>query len=151
MTGCSDPRARELDFWVGEWDCSWDGGTGVDRVSVIHEGCTVYQEFEDHSGDAAGLRGRSFSTYDPATGRWRQAWVDNDGSFMVFAGGRQGDEVVLVEDPLDRADQPIRRMRWYDISPDRMQWSWERSEDGGATWQVRWHIDYRRRAATGSA
>jgi len=36
-------------------------------------------------------------------------------------------------------------MIFYDIEHDQLDWRWERSDDGGQTWQVKWQIHYRRK------
>ena len=42
--------------------------------------------------------------------------------------------------------QPVKlRMIFYNIDQDELDWRWERSDDGGQTWQLKWHIHYRRR------
>lgn len=35
-------------------------------------------------------------------------------------------------------------MVFRDVTPGGFHWVWEASADGGATWQSRWEIDYRR-------
>jgi hypothetical protein len=32
---------RELDFWVGEWDGRWEGGSGTNVISAAHDGTVV--------------------------------------------------------------------------------------------------------------
>jgi len=39
-----------------------------------------------------------------------------------------------------------QRMQWYNISPDSVDWNWERSDDNGLTWLVMWTIHYRRKS-----
>lgn len=74
------------------------------------------------------LQGRSISvrTQD---GTWRQTWADSNGSYLQFAGGREGDEFVLRNE--------THRMRFADIRPDALTWLWERT-DG----ELLWRIDY---------
>ncbi len=36
------------------------------------------------------------------------------------------------------------RMVWLDVTSDSLRWQWQRSHDGGATWDLTWEIDYRR-------
>jgi hypothetical protein len=38
----------------------------------------------------------------------------------------------------------LLRMRWFDISHDSLSWAWERSEDGGRTWESLWRLHYTR-------
>jgi len=33
---------RELDFWVGEWDGRWEGGSGTNVISAELDGTVVW-------------------------------------------------------------------------------------------------------------
>ncbi len=37
-----------------------------------------------------------------------------------------------------------KRMVFSEIEADTFDWRWERSTDGGVTWESLWTIDYRR-------
>jgi hypothetical protein len=39
----------------------------------------------------------------------------------------------------------MQRMRFFDIKEDSMNWAWERSGDGGKSWQTNWLIHYKRK------
>jgi hypothetical protein len=39
----------------------------------------------------------------------------------------------------------LQRMVFYNISDHALDWNWERSDDGGATWNPLWVIHYTRR------
>ena len=112
-----------MDFWLGTWNCTWDGGSAVNTITAECGGAVIVERFESQE-----LRGRSISvrTQD---GTWRQAWADSNRSYLQLAGGREGDEFVLRND--------THRMRFTDIRPDALTWLWERA-DG----EVLWRIDY---------
>jgi hypothetical protein len=38
-----------------------------------------------------------------------------------------------------------QRMVFKNITANELDWSWERSLDGGKTWQVMWPIHYKRK------
>ena len=42
------------------------------------------------------------------------------------------------------ADGALFRMRWENIETNAFDWSYERSDDGGASWTALWEIEYRR-------
>jgi hypothetical protein len=72
--------------------------------------------------------------------------VDNQGSFWSFVGGFADGRMTLQTDDV-RDGRPVKlRMVWYAIAADALEWNWERSDDGGQTWQVLWHLHYTRRA-----
>jgi len=141
---CEAPERRQLDFWIGEWDLTWpDGGKGTNVIRREMDGCVVTERF-----DSPTLKGMSVSTYDPASKRWLQTWVDNNGSYMTFAGGLEGGRMSLSREATIAGKPVLQRMVWGNVTPDSLDWSWERSDDGGKTWRVVWPIHYKRRPAS---
>lgn len=132
-----------LDFWVGEWTATWDGGSGSNTVTRELDGRVVVERFEAAGGEP--FSGMSLSVPDVATGRWRQTWVDSSGSYWTFVGGPQADGSFVFETP-ERVDaeQAFKRMAFFDIRADAFDWRWEFSMDG-ENWEQRWAIRYRRR------
>ena len=134
--------ADDLDFWLGTWDCTWEGGNGRNTVTRELGDRVVVERFEAFGEDA--FDGLSVSVPDPATNGWRQTWVDSTGSYWAFAGGRRTDGTFVFGTP-DRvdADQLYKRMVFSDIEPDGFEWRWETSSDR-RQWTLRWAITYRR-------
>ena len=91
------------------------------------------------------LRGMSLSVFDTRLGRWQQTWVDNEGGYLDFTGGFKDGRMILQRKTTLKGQDVLQRMVWYDIEANSLEWSWERSEDNGASWKVQWHIRYRRR------
>jgi hypothetical protein len=138
-------EARQFDFWLGEWDCTWDDdGRGTNSVQAILDGHVVLEQFTGQHG--ATIRGMSVSTYMPELGRWQQTWVDNYGNYLPFSGRWRDDHMELITEDILAGRVRLRRMRWYNIGPDELDWSWEQSLDGGVSWEPLWQIHYRRRA-----
>jgi len=148
---CLAPEFRQMDFWLGNWTVEWDAapgvpsGSGTNRITREYGGCVIVEAFD--GGAASGnLIGHSVSTYQAPLQRWRQTWVDNQGGYFAFIGGREGDRFILVTTrPGDSV--PVQRMVFEDISADRLTWRWQRTPDGGTTWSDQWVIRYRRTAA----
>ena len=146
-----NPRAvfdgSELDFWLGDWQVSWEGGGGTNRLTRTLGGHVILEEFEEappaDGGDA--LQGRSWSVFDPARGLWHQTWVDNQGSYLDLVGEMVDGCFAFGRAAPGRAPTTRQRMVFRDVEPDRFRWTWESSPDGGATWMTRWEITYTRR------
>ena len=137
--GCDSVESKQFDFWVGNWSFTSSSGSGTNRVGKILDGCVVWENFE-----GAPLKGQSFSTFDRATKKWKQTWVDNTASYLDFTGGIVDGKMILSRE-FEQAGKRIgQRMVWFDIHADHFQWNWERSDDRGQTWKVLWHIDYKR-------
>ena len=133
-----------LDFWLGTWTATWDGGGGTNTITRELADAVVVERFE--AAPPEPLSGRSVSVYDPATDRWRQTWVDSNGSYWHFVGtGTNEGTIFATPERVDR-DQTYKRMVFSDVTADAFHWRWESSADG-ATWVERWAIEYRRMEA----
>ena len=134
--------AQDLDFWLGTWDCTWDGGSGRNTVTRELGGHVVVERFQAFGEDA--FDGLSVSVPDPVTGGWRQTWVDSTGSYWVLVGGLRSDGTFVLGTP-DRVDEDrlLKRMIFSEIGPDGFRWQWESSPDR-RRWTLKWEITYRR-------
>jgi hypothetical protein len=145
--GCDGPESHQLDFWLGEWQLSYveDGkpATSHNRITRILDGCVVLEEFEGPPGTA--LVGRSLSTFDRVTRRWKQTWVDNTGTYLDFTGGLQDGRMVFAREAQRDGKRFAQRMVFEDVKRDSLRWLWQRSDDGGSTWKTLWEIGYRRK------
>lgn len=138
------PPEKQLDFWIGAWEVSWgEGQRGSNLVQRVLDGQVIQEDFD--GTPAISFRGHSVSVYSSQHRRWRQTWVDTEGNYWHFLGGWQGDRFVLMADDVDQ-DRPVKfRMVFYNIARDALEWVWERSDDDGKTWVVKWQIHYQRR------
>src|SRR5579859_4504422 len=150
--------ALALDFWLGDWDVTvrarsspdssdWKEARGTNHVTAPLGRCVVLEQFHaDGPGDP--WNGTSVSTYVPQLGVWRRAWVGAGGSYLAFRGGVEGDAFVLYGEPRPPADAAHgatqMRMAFRHVTPDALDWSWERGTPGGATWTPVMEIHYAR-------
>jgi len=138
----------ELDFWLGAWNATWEGGHGTNRLARILGGRVIHEQFEevqDSSNDGSGaLHGQSWSMFDPKLGLWRQTWVDDQGGWFDLVGEQADGCFAFVRAAPEIGPEVRQRMVFRDVAADRFRWTWELSRDDGATWAVRWEIDYRR-------
>ena len=140
---CSDPEARQFDFWIGEWDCTWEGGRATNRIEAIMGGCVILERFDGRPG--LELDGMSVSVWNPVLRRWQQTWVDSWGSYFALTGEfRDGRMGLSCADT--REAGTMLRMLFENITADGLDWSWSRSGDAGATWEPLWELRYSRRS-----
>ena len=148
----TDFDGTELDFWLGSWTATWDGGAGTNRLERILGGRVIHERFEGGDLDANGtlvadserLHGQSWSVFEPARNLWRQTWVDDQGGYLELAGDRVDGCFAFVREAPERGEVARQRMVFRDVAADRFRWTWELSLDGGASWETRWAIEYRR-------
>jgi hypothetical protein len=150
---CTGAEHRTFDFWVGDWTLvlrarrgvaseEWDEAKATNEIRVTHAGCVIEERFHA-DGPGEPWSGHSVSTF--ADGRWRQTWVDDQGSYMLFVGGFANGAMTLEGEPKERDGKKFRMRMVFDaITPTSMTWRWERSEDEGKTWRAMMTIDYRR-------
>ena len=135
----------DLDFWIGVWDLSWPGGgRGTNRLGRILDDRVILEEFEGSDMEST-LSGMSLSVYDEADRVWRQTWVDSTGSYLDLVGEAAVDgRLAFARTRLEGGIAVRYRMVWLDVTPDAFRWEWQRSVDGGLSWEVRWAIRYAR-------
>ena len=132
---------NQFDFWLGEWDCTWsEDGKGSNRIERILDGKVIQENF---NGD--DFRGISVSAWEAERKLWCQTWVDNNGIYLDFTGGFHDGKMFLSRDAIVRGEACQQRMVWYNITDDEFDWNWERSDDDGVTWDVKWQIKYKRK------
>lgn len=152
LTGYSqDNPSSWFDFWIGEWDLTWDSndgntGKGTNKIIKILDGKVIQENFVATEGSIKGFKGTSISVYNPNSKSWHQAWADSQGGYFNFIGERDGDNKIFKTIPKKQEEKEIiLRMVFYDITDNSLTWDWERSEDGGKTWSLRWRINYKRK------
>ena len=142
--------ASWFDFWVGEWNLTWTtNGAEAHGKNVIERTLNdkvIQENFEALDGGFKGYIGKSWSVYNPSTKTWKQTWVDNQGGYLDFIGGKDGDRFFFRREAISPSTgKPItQRMVFYDITADSFMWDWESSVDNGKTWKLQWRIDYQR-------
>ena len=132
------PEARQLDFWVGEWDVHDPQGRLVGRSSIqlILGDCVV---LESWSG-ALGGSGKSMNFWDQQHRRWQQTWVDDRGHATEYFGR-------LADGSLRYATADgAERLTFTPLAGRRVRQLAESSSDGGKRWTVRYDFTYFRRA-----
>ena len=143
---CTSPESREFDFWLGEWDLTYTNEGKVqhsrNRITKILDGCVILEEFTGAPGIA--LDGRSFSMYDTLTKKWKQTWVDNNGTYLDFNAAIFDGNKAFVREVEKEGKRIAQRMLFTNVTPASLKWLWQRSDDGGKTWSTQWEIDYKR-------
>jgi hypothetical protein len=140
------PSADDFDFWLGSWEVRW-GPSGEDRgrnvIARSFGGRVVEERFDGRPG--VELRGMSVSVFDEHRGLWRQTWVDDAGNYFALEGNLVAGEMTLLTTDHNAAERDaVYRMRFFDIGPDSLTWAWDRSLDGGATFDEVWRLAYER-------
>ena len=146
-----DTPSEYYDFWLGEWEASWDEGDGIkphglNTITKELDSTILVEKFRVTSGGTKGFQGMSISVYNPKNKRWHQAWADNQGTYYNFEGVAEGDRMIFRTLPREIGDKTvIQRMVFHEITATDFTWDWESSTDGGTTWNRQWQIFYTRK------
>jgi hypothetical protein len=135
----------DFDFWLGTWTANWGdaGEHGSNLVRRMLNDFVIEERFDGRPG--ANFRGMSVSVFDRHRDLWLQTWVDDSGNYFALEGARRRDEMVLLCARHNHESRDaVFRMRFYVSEPKAVNGSWERSDDGGASFTLNWHIAYQR-------
>ncbi|MGZ3438261.1 MAG: TPR end-of-group domain-containing protein [Polyangia bacterium] len=129
------PEARQLDFWLGDWDVHDPKGhlVGHSSIQLLLNDCVVY---ENWTGTLGGS-GKSFNFWDKDNHRWQQTWVDDRGGVLQYTGH-------LVDGSMKYATSDGKRLTFAPLSGGRVRQLSELSKDGGKTWAVEYDFTYSR-------
>lgn len=151
-----DPRYRQFDFWIGEWDVRPAGAPPTTPPSeniVTREfgDCVLHEHWKGTGGSA----GESFNLYDASRDLWSQTWVDNSGGLHQYEGrlderGNMVFHAELAPPPGQTARVPTR-LTFFPLGPDLVRQLSEQSTDGGRSWSVVYDFLYARRGRPASA
>lgn len=146
-TPCANaPERHRFDFWIGEWDVTTQGGTNVGSSSVqsVSGGCALLENWTS----ARGGHGKSLNAYNPATGRWQQYWVGQDGNPIEYRESTwEGTSIVLRAHAPAAGTTPATELRltFSPVDEKTVRQHGESSADGGATWKTTYDFYYHRK------
>lgn len=148
-----------FDFLVGGWTVrhrrlkerlagclEWDEFPGTCRLHPLLDGQANVDDnvLELPSGT---YRAASIRAYDPGTRQWSIWWLDSrqprDLGTPVVGAFDKGIGTFYADDTLN--GQAIRvRFLWTDIAAASACWQQAFSNDGGATWETNWIMEFER-------
>jgi hypothetical protein len=141
--GCSDPKAHEFDFWIGEWEVySGEDLAGYNHIQPILDGCVLQETWQGARGSA----GSSFNFYDPQARKWRQLWVWRNGTTLELEGDYEDAKMTLEGESRNPDGKNLRnRITWFDNPDGTVRQLWETSADQGKGWQIAFDGLYRKK------
>ncbi|MDP1802864.1 MAG: hypothetical protein Q8L81_15995 [Bacteroidota bacterium] len=140
----SQNNANTFDFWIGKWDAYWaDSLKGTNILTKTLNDLVIEENF---SFNDRSFLGRSWSMYDSVSKVWNQTWVDDAGAYLLFKGGKEGDNVVLsqINPKIKNNTTVYMRMVFSNIKKNSFDWDWQSSVDN-INWKSSWAIKYKRK------
>lgn len=118
-TSEAQPGPDALDFWLGDWACSWDGGHGTNTISREFDGRVLVERFEAFGPER--WSGMSLSVHDERLG-WRQTWVDSTGNYWAFSEVPHMEGFCFSVTEVDDGREVEKRMVFSDIAHEGFTW-----------------------------
>jgi hypothetical protein len=143
---CHDQAHRALDFWIGEWtvfDTRSNTALAHSRIEPVMDGCAIRETYDQAvgpGGKAVDYHGTSYTALNALDGLWKQFYVDTRGGALAYAGGVQGDAMVLTAS----AGKVANRMTYRRLADGSVEQTGEISLDAGKTWIAGYDFTYRR-------
>ena len=159
--------ARDFDFLMGPWrirntrlvrrlaGCNdWEVFDATGSAHPLPGGIGNFDDFTPLAWKP-GYVGMALRVFNPVTQRWSIYWLDNltggldpaNGLLLPpVVGGFQGG-VGLFEGEELFEGRPVRvRFEWSQMHTGAPRWQQALSDDGGATWEVNWVMEFARPA-----
>jgi hypothetical protein len=151
QTPCSSSVYRQFDFWLGAWEAFGINGkkAGDSKIELILDSCIILENWTSTSVNK-GIRYacKSYNTYNTATKKWQQYWVDNVGGVTEYFDGRAGENQMILQTANIRqpdSTYKIQKMTFTKLAPDKVRQHGESSIDNGKTWKTDFDLEYRRK------
>jgi hypothetical protein len=146
---CSrEPRNRDFDFWIGDWECYRTGTqvlSGYSHVEPIAGGCALLENYTS----TQAYSGKSFNYYDTVSGKWMQDWIGSGGpgDRQHFYAGEfeKGTMHFMYETTGQNGEKVKGNFIFYFISPDSVRQYQDVTDDQGKTVSVTYDLTYLRK------
>lgn len=150
LFGATDPgpcaanaAGRQLDYWLGSWVVTYPGtsGTGTSTVQLSVGSCLLTESW----ASGGGLTGENLFAYDLDDKRWHGLFVDTEGRVHPLEGSvTPGSAEFRGPSRGPNGEAVLNRIRVVRITADKLEQSWEKSIDNGATWRTEFRGEYTR-------
>lgn len=144
---CSvDPKMREFDFWIGEWDVYQNATNTLVGHSVVQKvsgECALLENWDAVSGTSTG---KSLNYYDVGTDTWEQDWIGSMGGSQRYVNGIYKDSAMRFSyENITNGKKTSGNFVFYNLGPGKVRQYQDSSDDGGKTFSVSYDFIYIRK------
>ena len=137
----SNPAARQLDYWLGDW--SVDSGRGRSDVHLSLDKCELVESWASNTSDH---RGENTIAYNAEEKVWYGLFVDNHGRAHMLSGTVSDGSMDFQGPGQDENGAAVlKRVRVVRVNPQTVDQIWEKSADHGTTWTTDFKMEYLRK------
>jgi hypothetical protein len=137
-------EGRQLDFWLGDWSIAAPGGSGSSssKVYLTLDRCLLVEKWDGGRGHS----GENMFAYSADERSWRGMFADNMGRVHVFSEGRVAAGVAEFNGTNrgPTGETVLDKVRVVRIAPNKVEQTWQKSMDNGATWMTVFRAEYTR-------
>jgi tetratricopeptide (TPR) repeat protein len=144
----ANPKNREFDFWVGDWDVidtKTGRRAGTNSISIASGGCVLLENWMDATQTNTGT---SINYVNTETGKWEQIYKDNQTGMPVkYTDGECINGVMKFTVTTKGADGKMQTGRFVFEKKNNgeVRQYQEMTADEGKTWNMEFDLIYRRR------
>ena len=142
-TCSSSSESRQLDFWLGDWTVTYPGmaGSATSQVSLALDQCLLIESWDGGKGHS----GKNMFAYSSDDRSWYGMFADNQGRVHVFEGKVAPGSAEFTGPSRSSDGQAVlNRIKVVRVAANKVEQSWEKSTDNGATWTMEFHGEYSR-------
>ena len=136
--------SRQMDFWLGDWTVTYPGmpGSANSTVSLTLDKCLLNEMWDGGKGHS----GENLFAYSSDDKSWHGMFADNQGRVHVFEGkvaNGSAEFTGLSRGPDGK--EVLNRIRVVRLAENKVEQSWEKSNDRGGTWTMEFKGEYSRK------
>lgn len=135
---------RQLDYWLGNWKIGADGSSGNahSTVSLSLDKCLVVENWDG----GRGHYGQNIFGYSADDKNWYGMFADNEGRVHIFTSGKVAPGLAEFEGTSrgPNGESVLNRVKVIRLNANKVEQTWEKSTDNGATWNVVFRGEYSR-------
>jgi hypothetical protein len=135
---------RQLDYWLGNWTIGADGSSGNahSTVTLSLDKCLLVENWDG----GRGHYGQNVFGYSADDKSWYGMFADNEGRVHLFTSGKVSAGSAEFEGTSrgPKGESVLNRVKVIRLNPNKVEQSWEKSNDNGATWDLVFRGEYSR-------
>ncbi|HEX7194116.1 MAG TPA: hypothetical protein VF207_04035 [Chthoniobacterales bacterium] len=135
---------RQLDYWLGNWKIGAEGSSGNahSTVTLSLDKCLVVENWDG----GRGHYGQNVFGYSADDKSWYGMFADNEGRVHIFTSGSVTPGSAEFEGTSrgPKGESVLNRVKIIRLNPNKVEQTWEKSNDNGSTWNVVFRGEYSR-------
>jgi hypothetical protein len=140
----TNSQNRQLDYWLGDWKVGAEGtsGNAHSTVSLSLNKCLVIETWDGGRGHT----GQNVFGYSADDKSWYGMFADNEGRVHVFTSGKvsSGAAQFVGSSRGPNGETVLNRVKVTRLGPNKVEQTWEKSDDQGSSWNVVFRGEYSR-------